>query len=296
MRRFDITRDYYSVLGVSQGAEVADVKRSYYELAKNSHPDAAAASASASSSTSSAAYASASASARFAMIAEAYEVLGNTATRARYDELRGNDFGSARRRPLRSGPVGNYGHEAGRGGASAPHWHPGVRAGRSGHPAAPFVAMYERVVTRPRNWALAIVLGGGIMMASGYRKDQVYNRRVAAYYDTNKKMWQQPDLWNINADARNRKMEMVPPSHIGQSLSAAPHPEAAQLEFNDEAAAFDQHATALTARKAIKATRLAARDGGAGGAGGRGGGGGRLCIWNRIGAHYTRLSCPRRRR
>ena len=116
MRRFDITRDYYSVLGVSQGAEVADVKRAYYELAKNSHPDAAAASASASSSTSSAASASASASARFAMIAEAYEVLGNTATRARYDELRGNDFGSARRRPLRSGPVGNYGHEAGRGG------------------------------------------------------------------------------------------------------------------------------------------------------------------------------------
>ena len=69
-------KDYYQVLGVPRAATAADVKRAYRKLARRHHPDVNTGDAAAEQ--------------RFKAVNEAYEVLGDPATRRRYDELGAN--------------------------------------------------------------------------------------------------------------------------------------------------------------------------------------------------------------
>lgn len=71
-------KDYYQILGVSEDAELKEIKSAYRKLALKYHPDM---------------NASSSAEEKFKEVAEAYEVLKNTERRAEYDELR--RYGSA---------------------------------------------------------------------------------------------------------------------------------------------------------------------------------------------------------
>lgn len=65
-------RDYYEVLGVPRTAEKADVKKAFYKLAKQFHPDTNKA---------------ADAASKFAEINNAYEVLSDETKRKRYDMM-----------------------------------------------------------------------------------------------------------------------------------------------------------------------------------------------------------------
>jgi len=67
-------KDYYSVLGVPEGATDKDISRAYKKLAKQYHPDANAGNKDAEE--------------RFKEISAAYDVLGDTAKRGEYDEVR----------------------------------------------------------------------------------------------------------------------------------------------------------------------------------------------------------------
>jgi molecular chaperone DnaJ len=67
-------KDYYAVLGVSQGATDKELSRAYKNLAKKFHPDANPGNAEAEE--------------RFKEISAAYDVLGNKEKRAEYDEVR----------------------------------------------------------------------------------------------------------------------------------------------------------------------------------------------------------------
>ena len=88
-------KDYYQVLGVSDGATEAEVKKAYRRLAKKYHPDANPNNASAAD--------------RFKEIGEAYSVLSDPAKRKKYDTMRkygafaGGDW--ARRAPSSGGGV-----------------------------------------------------------------------------------------------------------------------------------------------------------------------------------------------
>lgn len=65
-------QDYYSTLGVSRTASAEEIRRAYRELARKTHPDVDK---------------TTGAGERFKAIAEAYEVLKDEKTRARYDAL-----------------------------------------------------------------------------------------------------------------------------------------------------------------------------------------------------------------
>ncbi len=94
------TKDYYKILGVPRSAQEADLKRAYRKLALEWHPDKVAEEQ------------KEAAAKRFQDIGEAYEVLGNAETKAKYD--RGEDvFGQ--------NPGGGGG---GGGGHGFPHGHP----------------------------------------------------------------------------------------------------------------------------------------------------------------------------
>jgi molecular chaperone DnaJ len=67
-------KDYYSVLGVSQGASDKEISRAYKKLAKQFHPDANAGDKDAEE--------------RFKEISAAYDVLGDATKKAEYDEVR----------------------------------------------------------------------------------------------------------------------------------------------------------------------------------------------------------------
>jgi curved DNA-binding protein len=69
-------KDYYAALGVDKTASAADIKRAYRKLARESHPDLHPGDK--------------KAEARFKAINEAHEVLGDPATRKKYDELGAN--------------------------------------------------------------------------------------------------------------------------------------------------------------------------------------------------------------
>ncbi|KAL3516554.1 hypothetical protein ACH5RR_023456 [Cinchona calisaya] len=68
-----ISRDYYDVLGVSKNATAPEIKKAYYGLAKNLHPDTN--------------KNDPEAGVKFQEVQEAYEVLKDDKTRAEYDQL-----------------------------------------------------------------------------------------------------------------------------------------------------------------------------------------------------------------
>jgi molecular chaperone DnaJ len=68
------TKDFYKVLGVSQDASAADIKKAYRKLARENHPD--------SNPGNEAKHE------KFKAVAEAYDVLGDEAKRKKYDEFR----------------------------------------------------------------------------------------------------------------------------------------------------------------------------------------------------------------
>jgi molecular chaperone DnaJ len=68
------TKDFYAVLGVGSNASQDEIKKAYRKLAKKYHPDANASDAKAAE--------------RFKEISEANNVLGNSAKRKQYDEMR----------------------------------------------------------------------------------------------------------------------------------------------------------------------------------------------------------------
>lgn len=68
------TKDFYQVLGVAKDASAADVKKAYRRLARDNHPDSNPGDTAKHD--------------RFKAVAEAYDVVGDEAKRARYDEFR----------------------------------------------------------------------------------------------------------------------------------------------------------------------------------------------------------------
>ncbi|HSM37335.1 MAG TPA: molecular chaperone DnaJ [Longimicrobiales bacterium] len=82
------TKDYYKILGVTEKADDAEIKRAYRKLAKKYHPDANPSDAAAAE--------------RFKEVGEAYGVLSDSEKRAQYDRMR------------RFGPLGGFGTAGGR--------------------------------------------------------------------------------------------------------------------------------------------------------------------------------------
>src|SRR5829696_1052931 len=68
------TKDFYEVLGIARDASAADVKKAYRKLARANHPD--------SNPGDDAKHE------KFKSVAEAYDVVGDEAKRAKYDEFR----------------------------------------------------------------------------------------------------------------------------------------------------------------------------------------------------------------
>lgn len=68
------TKDYYQILGVSESADAAEIKKAYRKLAKQYHPDAN--------------QNDARAAERFKEVGEAYAVLSNAEKRKQYDQMR----------------------------------------------------------------------------------------------------------------------------------------------------------------------------------------------------------------
>ncbi|MDE5777791.1 MAG: DnaJ domain-containing protein, partial [Lachnospiraceae bacterium] len=66
-------RDYYEVLGVSKNATEAEIKKAYRQVAKKYHPDTNPGNA--------------EAEAKFKEAAEAYKVLSDSDSRAKYDQF-----------------------------------------------------------------------------------------------------------------------------------------------------------------------------------------------------------------
>ncbi|HUG41371.1 MAG TPA: molecular chaperone DnaJ [Longimicrobiales bacterium] len=68
------SKDYYQILGISEGADAPEIKKSYRKLAKQYHPDAN--------------QNDPRAAERFKEVGEAYAVLSNPAKRKQYDQMR----------------------------------------------------------------------------------------------------------------------------------------------------------------------------------------------------------------
>lgn len=76
-----MARDYYDILGVSESADAADIKKSYRKLAREHHPDRNPEDPAAED--------------RFKEIQEAYETLSDEEKRKQYDRFRRSPFGGS---------------------------------------------------------------------------------------------------------------------------------------------------------------------------------------------------------
>lgn len=85
-------KDYYQTLGVKADASAAEIKTAYRRLARKYHPDVSK---------------EADAEASFKSVNEAYEVLGDEARRAEYDQLKARGFRSGQEYR----PQGNHGFD-----------------------------------------------------------------------------------------------------------------------------------------------------------------------------------------
>lgn len=90
------SKDYYGVLGVDRDADEKTIKKAYRRLARKYHPDVN--------------QDDSDAEDKFNAVAEAYEVLGDKDTRAKYDEFRsmmGNGYGAG----FNGAPWGSNGYQ-----------------------------------------------------------------------------------------------------------------------------------------------------------------------------------------
>jgi curved DNA-binding protein CbpA len=94
---FFSTADFYDVLGVTRHATSAEIKASYYQLAKKFHPDRHRQSDHADMRQ--------KLETLFALITQAYETLSETARRAAYDERLKKPAASFHTTPLRQAPI-----------------------------------------------------------------------------------------------------------------------------------------------------------------------------------------------
>ena len=84
-------KDFYQVLGVAKDADQATIKKAYRKLARANHPDSKPGDKAAED--------------RFKQVAEAYDVLGDTAKRKEYDDMRAMFAGAVRAASLAASPV-----------------------------------------------------------------------------------------------------------------------------------------------------------------------------------------------
>ncbi|XP_057313311.1 dnaJ homolog subfamily A member 3, mitochondrial-like isoform X2 [Hydractinia symbiolongicarpus] len=84
-------KDYYSILGISKNATSADIKKSYYQLAKKYHPDT---------------NKDSGAAEKFQEIQQAYEILSDAKKRNAYDQYGQTDFSGAGGGPGGQDPFG----------------------------------------------------------------------------------------------------------------------------------------------------------------------------------------------
>ncbi len=94
---FFSTADFYDVLGVTRHATSAEIKTSYYQLAKKFHPDRHRQSDQADMRQ--------KLETLFALVTQAYETLSETARRAAYDERLKKPAASFHTTPLRQAPI-----------------------------------------------------------------------------------------------------------------------------------------------------------------------------------------------
>ena len=80
MLQYDKSKDYYKLLDVSPTVDVKAIKKSYYKLAQQYHPDKAGDCKKSME--------------KFKMISQAYEILSDEDMRKRYDNLRNNPTAS----------------------------------------------------------------------------------------------------------------------------------------------------------------------------------------------------------
>ncbi len=83
-------KDFYQVLGVAKDADQATIKKAYRKLARANHPDSKPGDKVAED--------------RFKQVAEAYDVLGDTAKRKEYDDMRAM-FAGGRAASVAASPV-----------------------------------------------------------------------------------------------------------------------------------------------------------------------------------------------
>jgi len=89
--KFDPSKDYYSILEVSKDSSDADIKKSYYRLAKMYHPDS-----------------NPGKEAKFKEISEAYSVLSDAKLKRQYESARSFQGFSRRMRSKANEGTYNY--------------------------------------------------------------------------------------------------------------------------------------------------------------------------------------------
>jgi len=89
-----LLKDYYKILGVARNATGKDIKKSYYELAKQYHPDSN--------------QGDPNASKKFQEVSEAYEVLSDSSKRQDYDNFGSTNSQQQQQNPFSGGDPGGF--------------------------------------------------------------------------------------------------------------------------------------------------------------------------------------------